>query len=68
MFVPFMNLLGISLFIYRFLSMTDKLQGAEQRVIDLTKTINLQNQDTVTASAKLDKLEKENEYLVNQLR
>lgn len=68
MFVLFMNLLGISLFIYRFLSVTDKLQGAKQRVIDLTKTIDYQNQDKVTASEKLDKLEKENEYLVNQLR
>lgn len=52
----------------RFLSVTDKLQGAEQKVFELTKNIEDQNRDKETAAAKLDKLEKENEYLVNQLR
>ncbi|XP_071128184.1 uncharacterized protein MCAP_0864-like [Mytilus edulis] len=52
----------------RFLSMTDKLQEAEQKTIELTKSIDDQNQDKETASAKLKNLENENEYLVHQLR
>lgn len=68
MFVQFMILLDISLFVYRLLNKTDKLQVAEQKVIELTKSMNDQKQDKELSLAKLDQLDKENKDLENQLR
>ncbi|CAC5415455.1 MYH [Mytilus coruscus] len=52
----------------RTLDEANKVQEAEQRVMELSKIIDAQTQDEKTDTAKLDKLDKENKDLENQQR